>query len=132
MTIDDLKMVQTYKYAIRSIEDTIERLRSEMERATQTLSHAPAHTEGRDKLAYQVQRMLELETARAREVADMEEHIDRCRVWLCTIPEQQAKILQLRYMDGLKWEEVAEKSGYDKRYCHKIHNAAMVRLIGRG
>lgn len=128
MTLDDLKLVRTYNYAIASIDESIERLRSEMERMTQTLSHAPAHTDCRDKLAEQIRRLMELETARAREVADREEHIGRCRVWLDTIPEQQAKILRLRYMDGLKWEDIADKAGYTKHHCYKIHKAALSRL----
>lgn len=128
MTLDDLKMVKTYKYSIRSIEESIERLRSDMERITQVLSHAPAHAESRDKLAYQIQRMQELEAARAHEVADMEEHIDRCRTWLTTIPEQQAKILEFRYMDGLEWEDVAKKARYSESHCYKIHKRAVEKM----
>ncbi len=128
MTLDDLKMCRTYANAIRSIEESIERLRSEMERTTQVLSLAPAHSGSKDKIAEQVRRMEELEIARAREIADMEAYIDRCRVWLSTIPEQQALILSLRYIEGLEWEDIARVSHYSKGHCTKIHTAAKKRL----
>jgi len=129
MTLDDFKLCSTYRTAIARIEESIKRLRSEMERATQILSQAPGRSGTSDKLAMQIQRMQELEAARAHEVADMEEHIDRCRVWLSTIPEQQARIMQLRYIDGLKWEKVADKAGYTKHHCYKIHEAAISKMI---
>ena len=132
MTIDDLKMCSTYRYAIQSLDESIARLRSEMERVTQVLSHAPAHSGNRDKLAEQMRRLEELETARAREVADMEEHIDRCRVWLSTIPEQQARILSMRYMDGKKWDEISRLTHYGKRHCYKIHDRALEKMAHNG
>ena len=97
MTIDDLKMCSTYRYAIQSLDESIARLRSEMERVTQVLSHAPAHSGNRDKLAEQMRRLEELETARAREVAGMEEHIDRCRVWPThgpVLPKNKWKVIR--------------------------------------
>lgn len=132
MTLDDLKMCRTYANAIRSIEESIERLRSEMERTTQVLSLAPAHSGSKDKIAEQVRRMEELEIARAREIADMEAYIDRCRVWLSGIPEQQAEILRLRYMEGKKWEEISDITHYGIRHCHKIHDKALEKMAHNG
>lgn len=128
MTFDELKMCSVYRQSIRSIEDSIERLRSDMERVTQVLSHAPAHTGNQDKLAEQVRFMVELEAARAAKVVEMENHIDKCRVWLSTIPSQQAAVLTCRYIDGMKWAEVARKTGYSKHHCYKIRDAALKKL----
>lgn len=128
MTLDDFKMCSEYRRKIASIDESIIRLRSEMERVTQVLSHAPAHSGNRDKMAEQMRRLEELETARAREVADLEEHIDQCRIWLSNIPEQQAQIMQYKYLDGLSWNEVARKAHYSVGHCTKIHTAAKKKM----
>lgn len=128
MTIADLELCNEYRKRKESIEESIIRLRSEMERVTQVLSHAPAHSGNKDKLAEQMRRLEELETARACEAANLEEHIDRCRIWLRTIPEQQALIMGYRYLDGLEWEQVAKKAHYSMGHCTKIHTAAKKRL----
>ena len=39
-------------------------------------------------------------------------------------PEEQ-RVLRLRYIQGLKWEEVAVKMGYSWRRIHDIHSRAL-------
>ncbi len=39
--------------------------------------------------------------------------------------EQEKDLLTYRYIDGLKWEEVAVKMGYSWQHTHKIHSRAL-------
>lgn len=42
--------------------------------------------------------------------------------------EQEKDLLTYRYIDGLKWEEVAVKMGYSWQHIHKIHSRALKNL----
>lgn len=49
-------------------------------------------------------------------------------------PIRYREILALRYRNYMRWEEIAETMGYDKRYMFKIHGRALraVRLPEKG
>ena len=42
--------------------------------------------------------------------------------------EQEKDLLTYRYIDGLKWEEVAVQLGYSWQHTHKIHSRALNNL----
>ena len=35
------------------------------------------------------------------------------------------QILRLRYLKGYRWEQIAQKTGYSKMHCHRLHNLAL-------
>ena len=37
----------------------------------------------------------------------------------------QRELLTLRYVKGLKWEEIETTIGYEQRHCHRIHCKAL-------
>lgn len=39
--------------------------------------------------------------------------------------EDEQRVLRLRYIKGLKWEEVAVEMGYSWKWIHKIHSEAL-------
>lgn len=49
-------------------------------------------------------------------------------------PIRYREILALRYRNYMRWEEIAETMGYDKRYMFKIHGRALraVRVPEKG
>ncbi len=42
--------------------------------------------------------------------------------------EDEQEVLRLRYIKGLKWEEVAVKMDYSWRQIHRIHSSALISL----
>lgn len=42
--------------------------------------------------------------------------------------EDEQEVLRLRYILGLKWEEVAIKMGYSWRQIHRIHSSALLKF----
>ena len=42
--------------------------------------------------------------------------------------ENEAEVLRLRYIKGLKWEEVAVEMGYAWAQIHRIHSSALKNL----
>ena len=43
--------------------------------------------------------------------------------------EDEQRVLRLRYIKGLKWEEVAVEMGYSWQWTHKIHAEALKKII---
>ena len=41
----------------------------------------------------------------------------------------QLLIMQWRYINGAKWETIAEKTGFAISHCYKLHNQAIIQLI---
>lgn len=122
-----LKECGKYRAALARSDERIARLRSEMERVTQALSRVPAHGETRDRLAAQMAELLAIEAERAEQVVRLERRLTSVEEWLLTLPEQQATILRLRYIEGLSWKGVAGRAHYSIRHCVKIHKAALQR-----
>lgn len=42
--------------------------------------------------------------------------------------EDEQEVLRLRYILGMKWEEVAVKMGYSWRQIHRIHSSALLNF----
>ena len=40
----------------------------------------------------------------------------------------EREIVRMRYIDGLGWDKVADKAGYEERQCYRIHNKALAKL----
>ena len=42
--------------------------------------------------------------------------------------EDEQEVLRLRYITGLKWEEVAARMSYSWKHIHRIHSSALCNL----
>lgn len=54
---------------------------------------------------------------------------------ICTAPTRlQYQILQLRYIEGLKWDDVAERIGKTRQWVNTVHGKALqqIRIIEPG
>lgn len=77
------------------------------------LSGYAAHLDELDrKLRTQLERKLQIRTEITERIDAMEN-------------ETESLLLRLRYIHGLKWEEVAVKMEYSWRAVHKIHSKAL-------
>ena len=61
-----------------------------------------------------------------------EERLERVRCYqkierqICQMEnEDEQEVLRLRYILGMKWEEVAAKMGYSWKQTHRIHSSAL-------
>lgn len=128
MTIEDLRTYGILRRNIQTREEMLARMRSLAEKTTQMLSQAPVHSGEADKLAAQVAAIIDFETEIIEEKLNLERRLLQIDKWLSTLPEQQGRVMRLRYVDELSWDDVAEQAPYSRRHCTKIHKAAVERM----
>ena len=120
MTIDDLKNVRRQKLRVESLQERIERLRSRAEYTQQQLGECGRSDLMRDRLAEYVAELDELERQLTCEMISLEKQLVVVDAELAKLPENQEKVLSLRYVEGLGWRKVAERVGYCERQCKRI------------
>ena len=130
MTAAQLNQIRDARGDIEKLQERILRLRSAMEGLNRQMGDGSGggSTVPKDKLAEDMARLDELERRLAARVINFEELLEDMDVWLAGLPEQQRKVMRLRYVDGLKWREVAETAHYSIQHCVKINMTAMKGL----
>lgn len=112
-----------------SIWERMQRLRARMERTTPTYAALPGGSGASDRIGDGVAELDELLSEFNEEVnayailaADVNE-----AVHLLEKPKHR-NIMGLRYLDGLKWEDVAKKAGYSVQRCYELHDEALKEM----
>ena len=127
--VEKLKSYQNSWKEIQRLADEIERLNSQAQKITQTLSSAPSGQGKSDRTVIVdkiVERKEELQTTieRAkRECAEIETAIENVKT-----PIYQ-RVLKWKYINGATFEEIAVRENYNYRYIvSKIHPEALEEL----
>jgi len=120
MTIDDLKNVRRQKLRVKALQERIERLRSRAEYNQRQLGECGSSDPTRDRLAEYAAELDELERELTGEMIALEKQLVVVDAELAKLPENQEKVLRLRYIENMRWRDVAKKSHYNERYCRKI------------
>lgn len=126
--IEKLKSYQNSWKEIQRLEDEIERLNSQAQKITQTLSSVPTVQGKSDRTAIVdkiIERKEELQLAieRAkRECIEIEQIINSVKNPL------YKRILKWRYINGVSFKKIAEKEHYSQRYVEEIHFNAVKSL----
>lgn len=123
MTIRDLQTCRNIRGQIDSLDERITRLRSQAERLSRPLTGLPGG-EASDQLAEYAAKLDDLERQRTAQIIALDEQLQTCEDWIETLPTQQARVIRLRYVQGLPWKLVAEKAKYSMNHCKKIGAAA--------
>ena len=122
MTIDDLKNVRRQKLRVEALQERIERLRSRAEYTQQQLGECGRSDPTRDRLAEYVAELDGLERQLTGEMIALEKQLVVVDAELAKLPENQEKVLRLRYVEGMAWEKIARKVGYSVRQCRRIQS----------
>ncbi len=120
MTIDDLKNVRRQKLRVEALQERIERLRSRAEYNQRQLGECGRSDPTRDRLAEYAAELDELERELTGEMIALEKQLVGVDTELAKLPENQEKVLRLRYVEGLCWERVSKKLHYCERYCRRL------------
>lgn len=127
--IKKLKSYQNSWKEIQRLADEIERLNSQAQKITQTLSSAPSGRGKSDRTVIVdkiVERKEELQTTiekAKRECAEIETAIENVKTPL------YQRVLKWKYINGATFEEIAVRENYNYRYIvSKIHPEALKEL----
>lgn len=120
MTIDDLKNVRRQKLRVEALQERIERLRSRAEYNQRQLGECGRSDPTRDRLTEYAAELDELERELTGEMIELEKQLVYVDAELAKLPENQEKVLRLRYLEALSWRDVAERTNYCKRQCIRL------------
>ena len=122
MTHDDLKNIRRKRQHVNTLKERIDRLRSGAEYPLRQLGElCSISNDVRDKLAEDVAKIVDLEHELALEVLALEQDITAVDQALAQLPENQEKVLRLRYCEGLPWKLVAVEAGYCVSHCKDLN-----------
>lgn len=123
--------LKSYRRAIKreqDILDEIQRLRLDKmfpSVVNDGMPHGSSHSDLSDYAAIldeQIELLKEERLEKARCYQKIERQIRQME------NEDEQEVLRLRYILGMKWEEVAVKMDYSWRQIHRIHSAALLNL----
>ncbi|MEA5047443.1 MAG: sigma factor-like helix-turn-helix DNA-binding protein [Eubacteriales bacterium] len=129
MTIDDLKNVRRQKLRVEDLQERIERLRSRAEYNQRQLGECGRSDPTRDRLAEYAAELDELERELTGEMIALEKQLAYVDTELAKLPENQEKVLRLRYVDGMSWRKVARLLNYCEQYCKSINVKAKGNIM---
>ncbi len=131
LTQQDLKICASLRREIGDMEEIIRRLREKLEGGRMsTLSFTPhSPRNARDMLAPMVGTLLELEDLYKQRAAAFYEHLRRVEIAIASLWKVEVRrIMRLKYILGLTWEEIALKTSYDERWCRELNRRGLKML----
>ncbi len=132
---EENKKKKAYLDRYKSLDGEINRLieeraviMSKATRITPSYSDMPKNFGG-DKIQQAIGRLSELDeiiTQKINAYVDMRREIEHV---INTINDDRLKaVLRYRYIDGMKWEQIAVKSNYDYRWVLRLHGMGLQKV----
>lgn len=133
MTYEEKKeWLRRYRKAVRLERmklDEVEQYRAAAKRVTQVLSGMPGGAGDGQALPRAVERIMDaMQEANAQVVECQQIRKEVMDAMAQTVDIQDYGILYMRYIDGLKWEQIAVKIGMDVSRVYRRHKAAVKAL----
>ena len=109
--------------------DQIARLRELSTKTTQTLTPDKVKGNSENRLESSVSKIVDIE----REIGSSIDQLERTRLQvesvINSVPNvNQRNVLRLRYISGMKWEQIAVKLNYDYRWVLRLHGKALNKI----
>lgn len=133
MTYEEKKeWLRRYRRAARMEKmklDEVEQYRTAAQRVTQVLSPVPGGAGDGQALPRSVERIADAMQAANAQVMECQRICKEIlSVMSQTVDIQDYEILYLRYIGGMKWEQIAAKIGMDVSRVYRRHKAAVKAL----
>lgn len=81
-----------------------------------------------DRMADIISGIVGAEDKLYKKVTDLMQKEEEARQYLIQLREEYERVLVLHYFEGLKWEDVADKIGYDDKYIYDVKSRALDAL----
>lgn len=116
MTIEQLENCRSAKSEIQSLRERIERIKSDRERMTQTITGMPSgKNNNQSRLEELTVKLMELQAELVDKVYHREQEIKKVEAWIETLKPHQRNVIRFRYVDGKTWKQVQKLTHYSKR-----------------
>lgn len=134
MTKEELKQkLKGAMYAQRTLEgelDKLQELRSLAQKITPVYSQAPGGSGSGQMLENAVAKIVEQERVVASCCDELCEQLDEVRALVALLPVGPMRlVMQRRYLNYRKWEQIMIELDYSWRGMHKLHNKALEMIM---
>lgn len=115
MTIEQLENCRSAKGEIESLRERIERIKSDRERVTQSITGMPSgKNNNQSRIEELTAKLMELEEQLADKLWQREMEIKEVEAWIETLKPYQRNVIRLRYIEGRTWRQVQRRTHYSK------------------
>lgn len=131
---NELKIRYLSRY--RRLNQRIDRLLEEQSRwremalkITPVLSQTPGGGESGSPIERPMDKVLEIDAEINREIDELQIVRQEIRAALNQLEDESLKLLmEYRYIDGLTWEQIAEKMDYSRQWVTSLHGTALLKI----
>lgn len=128
MTKQNLQRYREIMLEAEQLQEQMKRLESTIIFPSQKLKDLPPSSFDNDKMAKIVEKLLALQDLYAKKLSDSCAAQLEVESYISSLPEREQRLMRYRYIEGLTWEQVADKMGYGWAQIHRIHNKALETL----
>ena len=124
------KELYSYSHSKRLEErklEQIEEIKTKLTKTTAVLSDMPRGTSDNDKMSSNIAKLLELISEHIEIMQEEEENLIKITKKIKEIEQPFRNILELRFVEGMKIEEVSEEIDKEYRYTKKLIRKAIQR-----
>ena len=115
LTIEQLENCRSAKGDIESLRERIERIKSDRERMTQSITGMPSgKNNNQSRIEELTVKLMELEEQLADKLWQRETEIKEVEAWIETLKPHQRNVIRLRYIEGRTWRQVQRRTHYSK------------------
>lgn len=121
MTIEQLENCRSAKGEIQSIRERIERIKSDRERMTQTITGMPnGKNNNQSRLEELTVKLMDLQEELADKVYQREQEIKEVESWIDHLNPYYRIVIREFYVNGLSVRMIARKVGYSEKHIFWI------------
>lgn len=125
----DIRQVRRQRQKVDELRERIICIQADIERTTAVIRAAAGNGYATDTLASQMAKLVDLQQQLTDEAILLQYGISEAESVLDALPEQQAKVIRLRYIEGLKWWQVAQGAGFSESSCKRINKVALKKIV---
>ena len=122
-----LKSIRRWRGRIDGYGQRIEALRTKVTGMQAiTYDKVRVQTSPENQMAEIIAQLIDIELRHARMLLAYQEQIVQCEEMIEGLEdERHEQVLAMRYIDGMSWERIAERTGYSYRNVTRLHGKAL-------